>query len=54
MKFIPWPGPGQVGSVCAGTPTLKISIECEKNTVSKDDHTEKCRILAAVKSKPLA
>ncbi len=29
MKFLPWPGPGQVGPVCAGTPTLemqKISI----------------------------
>jgi hypothetical protein len=23
MKFIPWPGPGQVGPVCAGTPTLE-------------------------------
>ncbi len=26
MKFIPRPGPRQVGSVCAGTPTLEMQI----------------------------
>ncbi len=26
MKFIPRPGPGQVGPVCAGTPTLETQV----------------------------
>jgi hypothetical protein len=33
-KFIPRPGPGQVGPVCAGTPTLEMQVR-NKNWTRK-------------------
>jgi hypothetical protein len=35
LKFIPRPGPGQVGPVCAGTPTLEMQARNEYWTRKK-------------------
>jgi hypothetical protein len=55
---IPWPGPGQVGPVCAGTPTLEMQVRNKaqllqdsplcSSTASKPINIVRCNIYRLV------